>query len=381
LLYIDLELPEQYNRRKSAEDDRKISADAESIKKLWLKTHNPILEKIMELKKLVKLVSGFLNIKTSPSGTIHTCYNVTGATMSRETKGFTVDDEGAYKSFGRWSSSKSIILPYGSGNLMNIPKKARKMFTAPEGKIILQADYCQAEAVVVAYLTGDTRLKKMFNDAYGQPKEFCKEHNLDVHKHTAAVMFRKDVSLITPDERGIGKTLRHAVSYSGGPAVLAARLDIPLRDAKQLLQTYHNANPHLQIWQLKIQEELRKTRTLTNLFGRRHYFLARWGDELFRSAYSFMPQSTVGDLLNKALVKLYYNHPEIDIILQLHDAVYCLVPENEVKKYALLLKDTMAIPIHYKEEEFVIDTDFSIGKSWGDMEDFDVYAGVRKVNV
>ena len=373
LLYFDLELPIQYKRRKVATDDRKMSADAESIKKLWLKTHSPILEKIMELKKLVKLVTGFLNIEVSSAGTIHTSYNITGATMTRESKGFTVDDEGAYKSFGRWSSSKSIILPYGSGNNQNLPKKARKMFTAPEGKVFLQADYKQAEAVVVAYLTGDSRLKRMFSDSYGKSNSYCDEHYYDVHRHTAALMFRKDVSDVTKEERTIGKTLRHAVSYAAGPAVISARLDIPLRDAKLLLQTYYNANPHLQMWQQRIQEELRQTRTLTNLFGRRHYFLSRWGDDLFRSAYSFMPQSTVGDLLNKALVELYYNHPEIDIVLQLHDAVYCFAPENNIKQYAQVLQKTMAIPLKYKNEEFLIDTDFSIGKSWGEMEPFDIY--------
>jgi uracil-DNA glycosylase family 4 len=373
LLYFDLELPIQYKRRKSADEDRKMSADAESIRKLWLKTHNPILEKIMELKKLIKLVTGFLNIQTSPQGTVHTCYNVTGATMSRDNKGLTVDDEGAYKSFGRWSSSKSIILPYGSGNLMNIPKKARKMYTAPPEKVLLQADYKQAEAVVVAHLTGDSRLKRMFYAAFGKSNEYCKTHNYDVHKHTAAVMFKKDVGDITPDERGIGKTIRHAVSYSAGPAVISARLDISLRDAKLLLQAYHNVNPHLQIWQLRIQEELRNTRTLTNLFGRKHYFLSRWGDDLFRSAYSFMPQSTVGDLLNKALVTIYYNYPELDIVIQLHDAIYLFVPENEVLLYAKKVKEAMLIPLSHKGEDFIIDVDFSVGKSWGEMDEFDIY--------
>ena len=672
LLYIDLELPVQYKRRKSAEEDRKMSADAESVKKLWLKTHNPVLEKIMELKKLIKLVTGFLNIETSPDGTIHSCYNVTGATMSREAKGFTVDDENSYKSFGRWSSSKSIILPFGSGNLQNVPKKARKMFTAPEGKTILQADYMQAEAVVVSYLINDVKLKKMFQESFGKSREYRKEHDLDVHKLTGATMFKKCVKEVSDAERTIGKTIRHApvhpdtevltddgwikipqvtpnhlvmtfnpkdhsmqwekdcslvrknyeeslllfkgrrfeqavspdhkmgfytsagnwmettaknaamfdrnrfpvtgicyagneyklntirlavaiqadgyyqncnssmcwtlkkerkiarllslfqeenipyrvyknnrddsfifkvnidsvkecftfllnkhtfdlssllalgyaerkafvvelfkwdgsescnryryvakerinteiiatiahitgyrsyisphshetwmveinkndlvgrrdpvevvpygkevycltttagwflvryngeisitgnTNYSAGPAVLSARLDISMKDAKLLLQTYHNSCPQLQMWQLKIQEELKRTRTLTNLFGRRHYFLERWSDSLFRSAYSFIPQSTVGDLLNTALVAIYRNHPELNIILQLHDAIYVMVNESEVQQAMETMRKAMLIPLTCKGEEFTIDVDFSVGKSWGDMTD------------
>lgn len=158
-------------------------------------------------------------------------------------------------------------------------------------------------------------------------------------------------------------------NYSAGPAVLSARLDISLRDAKTLLQTYHNACPQLNIWQVRIQEELRRTRTLTNLFGRRHYFLERWGDGLFRSAYSFIPQSTVGDLLNKALVNIYYNTPELHIILQLHDAIYVLVDDSKLQQAMSTMREMMILPLRYKDEEFTIDVDFSCGKSWGDMED------------
>lgn len=680
LLYFDLELPIQYKRRKVATEDRKMSADAESVKKLWLKTHNSILEKIMELKKLIKLVTSFIDIEVSPEGRVHTCYNVTGATMARETKGYTLDDEGSYKSFGRWSSSKSIILPYGSGNLQNNPKKARKMFTAPEGKVFLQADYMQAEAVVVAYLISDGKLKRLFQESFGKDRNYRKENDLDVHKLTGAMMFKKSIKDVTPEERTIGKTIRHAcvdsetevltetgwkkipefnrhydkvaqwdtdgtitfvsptetvcypyegellhfyaknidqlvspghrmpvynrktnetkvifsehafrskngdlnlplsgritdndrlqitpdymrlfvafqadgsirergnkkelnfylkkerkqtrlrslldaneisyseskasgdrilfyisyhknkdlfdfikyankrfgvwvlwlspeciaaavdearwwdssrsddnnfayyskykencewmatmahlsnyraivsdkhptvftthiskynnfglshtngelipysgyiysmqvpssfymirrngkisvtgnTNYSAGPAVLSARLDISMKDAKLLLSTYHNACPQLQVWQQRIQEELKRTRTLTNLFGRRHYFLERWGDNLFRSAYSFMPQSTVGDLLNKALVTIYNNHPELDIILQLHDAIYCFVDEDKVEQSITTMRNAMLIPLQYKGEEFTIDVDFSVGKSWGELEE------------
>jgi len=369
LLYFDLELPIQYKRRKSADEDRKMSVDAECIKKLFLKTHNPILKKIMELKKLLKLVSSFLDIEVSPQGTVHTCYNVTGATMARESKGYTIDDEDSYKSFGRWSSSRSIILPYGSGNLQNIPKQARKIFTAPEGKGILQADYMQAEAVVVAYLINDVKLKRLFSESFGKTRQERKDLGLDVHKLTAAMMFRKDIQDVTPEERTIGKTIRHAKNYSAGPAVLAARLDISIKEARILSQTYDNACPQLQLWQLRIQEELRKTRTLTNLLGRRHYFLDRWGDSLFRSAYSFKPQSTVGELLNNSLVDIYYNHKELDIILQLHDAIYVLTDEDKVNSAMTTMREVMIKPLYHNGEEFFIDVDFSYGKSWGSMEE------------
>ena len=72
-------------------------------------------------------------------------------TSIKEEKGSLVDDEDTHRAFGRWSSSKSIILPFGPGNLQNIPMKARKIFSWSSNNSdeiwIVSADYVQAEAV------------------------------------------------------------------------------------------------------------------------------------------------------------------------------------------------------------------------------------------
>lgn len=369
LLYVDMSLPIQYKRRKSVTEEKKITTNEEALVKLSRISDNPVLELIMKAKKITKLLT-FLDVPLSQSSRVHTCYNITGATMLRETKGLTVDDDGEYKSFGRWSSSSSIILPYGSGNLQNVPKDARKMYVPPPGHVFVQADYKQAEAVVVAYLIGDTRLKKLFQDSFGLSDEECKARHLDVHKITAAMMFGMPVETVTPDMRKIGKTIRHAVNYSAGPGVLATKLNCTTNEAKKLLQRFHHSCPQLQIWQSQIQNELRQTRTLTNLLGRKHRFIDRWGDGLFRSAYSFVPQSTVGDLLNTALVKLYNDYGDrLNIALQLHDAIYVTVPAGQEEFAKDALKSAMLLPLECNNEKFVIDVDFKSGPTWGDLEE------------
>ena len=374
LLYVDMGLPAQYKRRKNSNDPQTITAGNEALTKLSRMTNNPTLTKIIELKKAQKLLT-FLDISVSPNGTVHTCYNITGATMAREDKGTVLDDEESYKSFGRWSSSASIILPFGSGNLQNIPPEARKMYYAGDGKVFVQADYKQAEAVVVAYLIGDEKLKKLFKDSFGQTAEYCDENNLDVHKWTASDMFNVPLQDITPEQRKVGKTIRHANNYSAGPGVLAAKLGIQMKDAKKLMDIYHMKCPQLRAWQSRIQDELRQDRCLTNLLGRKHRFLERWGDDLFRSAYSFKPQSTVGDLLNEALIILDEDYGNgFDITLQLHDAIYIVTDNNpESIQYAKdKLKECMVErvqPLKVGLEEFYIDVDYKVGKYWGDLKD------------
>ena len=373
LLYGELGLPVQYKRRKSANDAKTVTTDKDAIMKLARAVDNPVLNLILQHRKAVKLLT-FLDIKLSPEGRAHTSYNITGATMSRTTsRSMVVDDEEGYKSFGRWSSSKSIILPYGSGNLQNIPNEARKMYVPDgEGKVLIQADYKQAEAVVVSYIINDSSLKRMFQASYGKSNAYCKEHGLDVHKLTAAMLFGVHVDEITPEQRKIGKTIRHANSYSAGPKVVADKLGCTMREAKEFLESYHNKVPQLRLWYKEVQAELAKTRVLSNLLGRKHKFLKRWGDQLFRSAYSFVPQSTVGDLLNTAIVDYARKYmDEAPIVLQLHDAFYvqCDDDPEVIQRVKYNMYSCMSIPITYKGETFCIDVDFKVGKSWGEMEE------------
>jgi DNA polymerase len=167
LLYQDLGLPPQYKRRKSVQEERKLTTDKEAITRLSRISNNPLLDLIVQHKKELKLKS-FLDIKLSPTGRVHTNYNITGATMAHQKKAVVIDDDEHYKSFGRWSSSKSIILPYGSGNLQNIPRSVREMYVPDAGWWFVQADYKQAEAVIVAYIIGDEKLKDMFKQSFGK---------------------------------------------------------------------------------------------------------------------------------------------------------------------------------------------------------------------
>jgi len=379
LLYIDMGLPVQYKRRKSVQDTRTTTADAEALNKLTRQTKNPVLLKILEVKKLSKLSNSFINMEVSPQSRVHTCYNVTGATMSRtgtgKQKGLIIDDEENYKSFGRWSSSKSIILPYGSGNLQNIPYAARKLYTAPKGYCFLQADYKQAEAVVVAFNIGDQKLINMFSNAFGKSNEYCKEQGWDIHKLTGASMFGVDIKDVTPEQRKVGKLLRHATNYAAGPGVIAPKLGIAITQAKKLLKQFMGATPELPLYHSRIRNELRKSGVLTNLLGRKHRFLERWGDTLFRSAYSFIPQSTVGDLMNLSLTKFYNKYGSLyNIVLQLHDAIYLIIKEEEKFEAMHALKESMIRPLKTETgQEFLIDIDFSFGPDWGSLEDFDYY--------
>lgn len=340
LLYVDMGLPVQYKRRKSASEPRTITTDSEALEKLWIQTKDPILKLLLEHRKFTKILQ-FINMELSPENKIHTSYNIGGT----ET--------------GRWSSSKSIILDYGSGNLQNIDRRIRSMYVAPKGYVLVQADYVGAEAHLVAHLIQDHKMIQAF------------DNNLDIHKLTSAIMFNTPYEEVTKDQRTVGKSIRHATNYSAGPGVLSRKLKISLKEAKELLERFMSVTPQLHIWHEKLRNELQQSRTLITPLGRSRVFMDRWGDQLFRSAYAFIPQSTIGDLLNISMVHFYQKWksiPHMGLAMQLHDAIYIWCKESEAAYWGQQLYNSMHRPIPLPHTDLYIGVDFKIGRDWKNMD-------------
>ena len=354
LLYEKEKLPMQFKRRKTISEQRKLTADDEALDKLNRTCSSKVPSLIIKYRKATKRKSSFLEMELSPNKRVHSSYNVAGT------------------GFSRWSSSKSLVLPFGPGNLQNIPEETRIIYEVEQGYSILRADYVQAEAAVVARLSCDTPLIKLFEEAFGMsPSERKKEH--DIHKYTAATMLSKDQTDINSIERRNGKTLRHACSYLGGPGVIANELGVSISDGKLLYKMYRLKNGHLTNWQDKLAEQFRINRTFYNCFGRSHRFLGRWDHHLHAALCAYNPQSTIGDLLNRAIRRVYQEKgDEYDIWMQLHDALYVRVEDSKIDQAIEDIRRIMLIPIKIEEKEVLVDVDFAVGKNWGEMKELDI---------
>ncbi len=155
--------------------------------------------------------------------------------------------------------------------------------------------------------------------------EIKKMNDLVEQKFSALNQLPPDVKPedVTKEQRTIGKSIRHATNYSGGPAVVQKKLQIPLREAKSYLSRFTSITPQLAVWHGKLREKLQEDRTLITPLGRKRIFMDRWGDQLFRSAYAFIPQSTIGDLLNISFVDFYNKHKDS----------YCSIISKKVVDY------------------------------------------------
>lgn len=362
LLYGYLGLPIQYNHK-----TKKPSADKDALNKLWRKTkgkdEEPILKALLEFRKYEKLVSTYSELSCESDGRIRTSYD--------------------FVSTFRLSSSESHF--GGGGNLQNIPirseegKEVRKLFVSDEGFILLGADYDQAEAMVVAWEADDLEMIDLFLSKIDTHWEQAKQifglasNTIYFAKEEYSTRWLSD-SVLGKTLRDIGKTIVYAMYYGMGPLMLQAillrqgiSLDADL--CKALLKRAQIARPMVMRWQEKIREKIRISRTLISSFGDRREFRGRINEDLFRSAYAFSPQNTVGRMTQNAIRRAYEEIPLYQPLLNVHDELIGQCPEEKLEETIPLIREVMRYPLEINERSLTIPCTIKYGPNWGEMKE------------
>jgi DNA polymerase-1 len=338
---------------------------------------------VQEIRGLEKLYGTYLNMQFDEDSRMRGSYNPRGT------------------KFGRLSSSKTI---FDTGmNFQNLPQEFKKFLVPDDGYVFLEVDKRQAEWVVVAYASGDANMIAAI------------EAKTDVHLHTASLMFNADPDIIRLDNKMIGhitdaeviaqiryedpilrkytqgfprsmsarqcgKKSNHGLNYAETANGFALINEMTIGEAKEIVNLYHRIYPGIQLWYEAIKRQLQKDRSLTNCFGRKVRFMNLWCDDLFKSAYSMLPQSTVVDSLNMGMVDIYADDDitkvmNVDVLAQVHDSVLMQVPisvlENEQSFNALFDKVTKYTSpgMNYNGRDFTIASDFKAGLNWGGAND------------
>jgi len=304
----------------------KATVDGTALKRLIGKGY-PEAKTIMRLREIKKLTGSYLDIELDHDDRLRCSWNPVGTTT------------------GRLSSSKTIRKT--GLNLQTVPEDARAFLIPDPGFRMAEVDLSQAEARIVAYIAQDPNMISVF------------EKGEDIHALTARMV---------GCTRKIAKGVNHGSNYALGPAKLGMMLEIPQSEAKSLMTKYHIAYPSVRgTFHKYVEETLRRSRTLTNLFGRKRLFLGRIDDDLFRQGYSYIPQSTVGHITNMALMRLWKDK-RVQVLAQVHDSVLFQAREDE--DWNRLVEDVshyFQIPLRWKGREFVIPSEMKTGSNWRDL--------------
>jgi DNA polymerase-1 len=286
-----------------------------------LREAHPIVEKILQYRELTKLKSTYIDplpdLIHPKTGRLHTRFNQTATAT------------------GRLSSSDP--------NLQNIPvrtplgQRIRRAFIAEEGWLLVALDYSQIELRVLAHLSGDENLIKVFQEGR------------DIHTETASWMFGVPREAVDPLMRRAAKTINFGVLYGMSAHRLSQELAIPYEEAQAFIERYFQSFPKVRAWIEKTLEEGRRRGYVETLFGRRRYVpdlearVKSVREAAERMAFNMPVQGTAADLMKLAMVKLFPRLEEAGgrMLLQVHDELVLEAPKERAEAVARLAKEVM----------------------------------------
>ena len=289
-----------------------------------LALHYPLPALILEHRSLAKLKSTYVDRlpeRIDPdTGRVHTSYHQ------------------AVASTGRLSSSDP--------NLQNIPvrtdegRRIRRAFVAPEGNVLLAADYSQIELRVMAHLSGDPGLRDAFASG------------ADIHRATAAEVFGTPLDAVESDQRRAAKAINFGLMYGMSAFGLARQLGIDQGSARDYIARYFDRYPAVQAFMEATRVAARERGYVETLFGRRLHLpeiSARNGQRrqaAERAAINAPMQGTAADIIKRAMLRtsrwLADSGLPARMIMQVHDELVFEVAEEAVDTVRAGVVEAMA---------------------------------------
>ncbi len=305
-----------------------------------------IVALVLEYRGVKKLLSTYVEalplLVNRKTGRIHTSFNQ------------------AVTATGRLSSTNP--------NLQNIPvrdalgKRIRQAFIpSDEEHLLLSVDYSQVELRLMAHLSGDESLIAAF------------AHGEDIHAATAARLFGKTIQEVSSEERRRAKTANFGIIYGISAFGLSQRLEIPRKEAKELIDGYFRSYPKVEEYMNRVVAEAREKGYVETIFGRRRYLndilsrnaVARGVAE--RNAVNAPIQGSAADIMKMAMVEVSRRFHEEGIlsrvILQVHDELVIDLLKTEEEQVRRIVVEAMEGVAHLRVH---LTAEAGIGQNWLD---------------
>ncbi|WP_296244242.1 MULTISPECIES: DNA polymerase I [unclassified Psychrobacter] len=285
------------------------------------KIDHPLIEIVLEYRGLSKLKSTYTdaldNVADSETDRVHTSYHQ------------------ALTSTGRLSSTDP--------NLQNIPIRTatgrliRQAFIAPEGRVILAADYSQIELRLMAHFSGDENLTRAFNDG------------LDIHTATAAEVLGKAVEEVSATERRNAKAINFGLLYGMSAFGLAKQLQMGRGEAQDYIDMYFERYPSIKDYMINTRTSAVEHGYVETILGRKLYTpdinhsnrMVKQGAE--RAAINAPLQGSAADIIKLAMIAVDKVLPkeQAKMLLQVHDELVFEVDSDKVDSIRQLITDAM----------------------------------------
>jgi len=282
---------------------------------------------------------------------------------SIEVYDLTVDEDESYETCGIFSHNCS------KPNLQQVPRDAgfRNCFRAQPGKVFVLADYSGIEMRIVAEISGDPRLCKVFQDGR------------DAHYATASLIMGKTKDQITKSERQMAKPVNFGFIYGMMPAKLVlyalGNYGVPMteKQATTFRTKYFSREEGyygIKLWHDRELRDIKRSLISRTMSGRLRYLEEDAHNEILNTPV----QGTGADGLKIALREMHNRIQKFgssgEIIHHVHDEIILQV-DNDPEVVAAA-KAELNAAMHKGMEPFLktvpCEVEASVGPSWGEAK-------------
>ncbi|XP_041133569.1 DNA polymerase nu-like [Polyodon spathula] len=268
----------------------------------------------------------------------------------------------------------------------------RSMFITEEGWTFLAADFSQVELRLLAHLSSDPELLKLFQEP---------GTTADVFSMLASQWKEIPETEVKHADREQAKRIVYSTVYGAGKERLSEILGITADQASQFVESFLQKYKQVRAFTQKtIQQCQKQDRCLSraserppehsehhpgyvvSIMGRRRQ-LPHIGAQDYtirtqaeRQAVNFVVQGSAADLCKIAMIRIFTlvassSTLTARLVAQIHDELLFEVEDSQVEEFAASLKSTMeslqhveALGVHLKVP---LKVTLSTGKSWGSM--------------
>lgn len=165
-------------------------------------------------------------------------------------------------------------------------------------------------------------------------------------------------------KREFAKVFCHATNYVGGARTVAAHTGRGIHEIDTAQKLWFAAHPGIKSWHTRVEQQITKYRFVENRFGYRWHIFDRL-DGLLPEAVAWIPQSTVGIVINRIWINFYEQLPEVQVLLQVHDSLAGQFPTHRTPYLLPKMQELSRIVVPY-EDPLVIPTGVKTSTvSWG----------------
>ncbi|CAO2640260.1 DNA polymerase nu [Lemmus lemmus] len=248
----------------------------------------------------------------------------------------------------------------------------RTLFVSSKGHTFLTADFSQIELRILAHLSGDPELLKLFQESERD----------DVFSTLTSQWKGIPMEHVTHMDREQTKKVVYSVVYGAGKERLATCLGVTVSEATHFLERFLQKYKKIKDFSQTVIAQCHHAGYVTSILGRRRPLpkISAQDQKLRaqaeRQAVNFVVQGSAADLCKLAMIHIFAavaTSPTLTarLVAQIHDELLFEVEDTQVPEFAALVRRIMESLQQVQTLELQLQVplkvNLSVGRSWGHL--------------